>query len=98
MQVREPVRCLKPYFLPDAVSSFRIDSSKNPLEIEGVLPPVFDGTGGDDEANDEGEAGSYQSDRRSISWREQKREKQDSGPVYRDHGLQSLVCAAGVTT
>jgi hypothetical protein len=54
------------------LSSFRIDSPKthskwhrclpfkNPLEIECVLPPVFDGTGGDDEANDEGKAGSYQ--------------------------------------
>jgi hypothetical protein len=64
-----------------------VASFKNPLEIGCVLPPVFGGTGGDDEANDEGKAGSYQSDRRAISWREQKREKQDSGPVYRDHWL-----------
>ena len=49
-----------------------VASLKNPLEIECVLPPVFERTGGEDEANDAGEAGSYQSDRRSISWREQK--------------------------
>jgi hypothetical protein len=51
-----------------------VASFKNPLEIGCVLPPVFDGTGGEDEANDEGKAGSYHSDRRAISWREQKRE------------------------
>jgi hypothetical protein len=35
-----------------------VASFKNPLEIGCVFSPVFDGTGGDDEANDEGEAGS----------------------------------------
>lgn len=31
-----------------------VGSFKNPIEIECVLPPVFDGKGGEDEANDEG--------------------------------------------
>jgi hypothetical protein len=37
-----------------------VASFKNPLEIECVVPPVFDCTGGADEANNEGQAGSYQ--------------------------------------
>src|SRR5688500_11394201 len=58
-----------------------VASFKNPLEMKCVLPPVFDCTGGGDEADNEGEARGYQSDGGSISRREQKGEEQDSGPV-----------------
>src|SRR5687767_1825975 len=75
-----------------------VASFKNPLEMKCVLPPVFDCTGGGDEADNEGEARGYQSDGGSISRREQKGEEQDSGPVCEHDRLQSLVCTPGVTT
>src|SRR5688572_31628968 len=74
-----------------------VASFKNPLEMKCVLPPVFDCTGGGDEADNEGEARGYQSDGGSISRREQKGEEQDSGPVCEHDRLQSLVCTPGVT-
>ena len=62
-----------------------VASFKNPLEIECVFLRCLTALEVKIEANDEGETGSYESYRRAISGREQKREKQDSGPVYCDH-------------
>ena len=61
-----------------------VASFKNPLEIECVFPPVFDRTGGEDEANNEGQAGSYGGNGGAISWGEQEGEASVAGSI-REH-------------